>query len=335
MSEIASQPLANQQLILDAEIEMSQIELTYKSLDTEETIDKIFYRPLGYYIALFSKKVGLSPSGITMVSIFFGVIAGHLFYYQNLTVNFIGICLLVFAETLDSADGQLARITNFYTRFGRMLDGFAGNVMFSSIYINLSLRLLNTGAGIWIFPIAIFSGISHSFQCAMADYYRNAYMYFVLSTKRNELDLSGEVAPRYHALSWSKNFFRKYLMMMYLNYTRQQEMLSKNFQELRKLVFEKYGENIPDWFKAEYRRLNKPLLKYYNVLTTNTRMIALFISIALDKVYLYFAFEIVALNLLLVIVTVVQERRNGFLVEMLRLRSLLRRAGSMTNSHAG
>jgi hypothetical protein len=100
-------------------------------------------------------------------------------------------------------------------------------------------------------------------------------------------------------------------------------MLSKNFQELRRLVSEKYGENIPEWFKAEYRRLNKPLLKYYNILTTNTRMIALFVSLVIDKVYLYFAFEIVVMNLLLVIVTIVQERRNGELVETVKNRVTL------------
>src|SRR5689334_23384486 len=79
----------------------SAFESSLKSNDTEEQIDIWFYRPIGYQIALFCAKVGLRPNPVTIISIFFGVAAGILFYYQELWINVIGMLLLVFANSLD------------------------------------------------------------------------------------------------------------------------------------------------------------------------------------------------------------------------------------------
>ena len=83
------------------------IESTLKSLDTEEFIDIHFYRPIGYRWALFFNKLGVSPNAITVASIFIGIAAGICFYYQSLTINIIGMLLLIwaFSYTLFSLHG--------------------------------------------------------------------------------------------------------------------------------------------------------------------------------------------------------------------------------------
>jgi len=265
---------------------------------------------VGYSIARVSHALALSPNAVTIFSILIGVIAGHLFFYSDLRTNVIGMILLVTAEAMDSADGQLARMTNVHSRFGRILDGFGGNLISVSIYLHLCFRILQAGGGLWIFLVAIACGASHSFQCAMADYYRNAYLFFVYGDKRSELDRGTAVAQQYAALSWSRHFLQKFLLRFYLNYTYQQEFLASHFQDLYAAVSEAFGMHVPEWLKDEYARMNKPLLKYYNFITTNTRMIALFVSLLLGYVMLYFAFELVVLNAVLVYVTARQERLN-------------------------
>ena len=89
---------------------------TLKSKDTEEWIDLVFYRPMGYYWALFFKKINVSPNTVTILSIFLGVAAGALFYDTNLWLNIGGMLLLILANTYDSTDGQLARMTGNYSR---------------------------------------------------------------------------------------------------------------------------------------------------------------------------------------------------------------------------
>jgi len=93
-------------------MKQSELQNTFKSSDTEEAIDIYFYRRLGYRVALFSAKHKIRPNTITIISIFWGVVAGHLYYYNNIWINILGILFLIIANTLDSADGQLARMTN-------------------------------------------------------------------------------------------------------------------------------------------------------------------------------------------------------------------------------
>lgn len=61
---------------------------------------------------------------------------------------------------------------------------------------------------------------------------------------------------------------------------------------------ELYGTDIPHSVRSEFRRLSLPLMKYTNILTFNTRAIALYISCLIDLPWLYFAFELTVLTAL-------------------------------------
>lgn len=297
------------------------INSTYKSKDTEEFLDVLFYRPLGYALALASKTLGLSPNAVTIISIFIGVAAGHFFYYKNLNLNLIGIALLIFANALDSADGQLARITNNRSRFGRILDGFAGNLWFVSIYLHLWLRYMNEGVTPFLFVFVLLCGISHSIQSAMADYYRNYYMFFKYGKEKSEIDKSGSLRNEYEQLSWRKNFYRKFLLRVYVNYTVEQEFFSVKLRALYDKTISNYGADVPEWLRNKYVRLHKPLIKYFNILTTNTRMIVLFIGLILGIPVIYWIFELTILNILLIYVVWKQERSAAMLLNELTKRS--------------
>jgi hypothetical protein len=281
---------------------------TLKSNDTEERIDIWFYRPIGYRIALFCAKVGITPNAVTIISIFFGVGAGILFYSPLLWVNVIGMLLLIFANSLDSADGQLARITNNKSRLGRILDGFAGDFWFASIHIAICLRSMNEGwtAAIWILGIG--AGISHLFQSAMADYYRNVHLYFIKGEEGSELDNSRDLQAEYDELSWGKDFFQKFVANGYLGYTRFQERLSPKLQHMLGLVKTKFSNRIPKQVITEFRTLNKPLMKYTNIVQFNTRVIFLFLWLFIDHAWIYFMFDLFILNPILIYMRNRQER---------------------------
>lgn len=293
----------------------SKIESTLKSKETEEFLDIIFYRPFGYLMAIASRRTGVTPNVITILSIFVGVIAGHLFYYDDLAVNIAGIILLIWAEALDSTDGQLARMTDSKSMYGRILDGFGGNLWFISIYVHLCLRLINAGDSYYIFILALACGASHSLQSAMADYYRNYYLFFVYGKNRSEVSKSQNLQKVYKELSWSKNFFKKFLMRVYINYTVEQEFLSANSNKLMNFVSSTFEDQVPAKISDLFRTKNKKLIKYYNILTTNTRMIVLFISLLTGYLHLYFIFEITVLNTLLVYVVYKHERNSATILD--------------------
>lgn len=285
----------------------SDIAATLKSSDTEETLDIYFYRPIGYFIALFASKVGITPNPITIISIVFGVIAGRLFYYPDLTLNIIGIVSLVFANSLDSADGQLARMTNNCTKLGRFLDGFAGNLWFVSIYINIALRLMNEGQDWTIFLFIVLVGVVHSMQAAMADFYRSQHLFFIGKNSFKDIEDPIEIKKEYDQVTWTKNPVRKIYWRFYLNYVSQQQVVARNYWKFFRGMLKKFGKDFPQNIKDEFRGMSKPLMKYTNILTTNTRMITLFIAVLMHNLWIYLAFELTILNVLLAYMVVKHE----------------------------
>ena len=291
---------------------------TLKSADTEEFIDIYFYRPVGYAWALLARKLRITPNMITIASIFIGAAAGVLFYYPDLKFNIIGMLLLILANSFDSADGQLARMTDNKTQLGRILDGLAGNIWFVIIYVVLTLRCLNEGWGWTIWLLSVSAGACHIFHAAMADYYRNIHLFFLKGVEGSELDSSEKVTEQLNQLSWSKNFIKKLMLAFYRNYTKEQELPTPNFQKLRKKLRQLYPDNkIPKEFADHFRTKSKPLMKYTNILQFNTRVIALFICLFVNKVYLYFIFDLVVLNSIMIYMIWRHERMcKAFLNEL-------------------
>ena len=286
----------------------SAFENSLKSNDTEEQIDIWFYRPIGYQIALFCAKVGIRPNPVTIISIFFGVAAGILFYPQQLWINVIGMLSLMFANSLDSADGQLARMTNDKSRFGRILDGVAGDFWFIAIHVALCLRSMEEGWSAWIWVPGVVAGASHMIQSAMADYYRNVHLFFIKGTNGSELDNSRDLQKEYDEMSWTRQFGMKIVARLYLNYTKEQEFFSPKLQKLLVVVKEKYQNGLPAKLITDFRAQNKPLMKYTNIVQFNTRVIFLFIWLFLDQSWIYFFFDIFILNPILIYMIVKQEK---------------------------
>ncbi|MBO4870708.1 MAG: CDP-alcohol phosphatidyltransferase family protein [Muribaculaceae bacterium] len=292
-----------------------------KSMDTEEHIDLFFYRPLGFLWAKLFAKLGVTPNWVTVASIILGVAGGILLYFGDQPsrwLNYVGIFLIVWANTYDSADGQLARLTKQYSRIGRILDGVSGDLWFLAIYFALTFRELHFGdllAGNYfpqhpliIWAMAIIAGICHAKQATSADYYRQFHLYFLKGKDGSELDSSAQIHEVYQQVPWKGHFFKKLTMLAYRGYTAQQERVTPHMQELRLTLTERFGNDVPQSFRDAFRAKSLPMMKYTNMLTFNTRTIAMFIAVIIQMPWLYFAFEIVVLNAMMVYMIVCHER---------------------------
>ena len=259
-----------------------------KSSDTEEHIDLAFYRPVGFMWAILCRKLGITPNAVTIVSIFLGVGAGICFYYTDLWLNVLGIFLLIWANSLDSADGQLARLTKQYSRIGRILDGMAGDFWFISIYVCICLRTNQTMPWFadhsWVvWTLAVAAGVCHAFQAAMADYYRQMHLQVV--NGKSELEDSSALSEK----RAQARGLQKIIMSLYVGYTHCQEALTANAQKLRR------RGPLP----AEFRQKSLPLMKWANVLTFNWRSITIAVTLLLGFPWVYFACELVLGNIIL------------------------------------
>jgi hypothetical protein len=278
----------------------SRIEATYKTRAVEGVLDLYFYRPIGFRLAEFFAQRKMTPAGVTLLACICGVVAGHLYYYRDLGVNMMGMALHVCCNALDNADGQLARLTGTESRKGRILDSVADHLVFVSIYLHLTLRYALAGASPAIWLLAFAAGISHALQGAAADYYRNTYLYFVADGRRPEMDSFSGLLSQYRKLSWHQNAWDKLLLGLYLNFTRQQEILAPHLKKLRERASELFQSQIPGWLRARYQNLAGPMLKWWGLLMTNTRMLILFALLLIGQPIYFFWFELIPLNLLFV-----------------------------------
>ena len=292
------------------------LEATYKAPEVEGVLDLYFYRPIGFRLAQFFERLKMTPAGVTFFAGLVGVLAGHLYYYRDLRMNILGMAFQVCANALDNADGQLARLTHRESREGRIIDSLADHLGFLSIYVHLTLRYLAEGSSPAICLLALAAGISHALQGAAADYYRSTYLYFVTNRTRAGLDSASALRSDYKKLSWQSKPWNKFLLALYLNFTRQQEMLAPHLKKLGETTSQLFHGEIPNWLRMRYRNLVSPTFKWWSLLMTNTRMLVLFMLLFIGQPIYYFWFELIPLNFLFVYLIIRQENMSESLLEV-------------------
>ena len=297
---------------------------SFKSSDTEEWLDVWFTRPIGLALALVCGRLGVTPNAITMAGILIGVLAGWMFHYTDLWHNLAGVVLLMTANFCDSADGQLARLTHQQSLLGRLLDGFASDAWFASVYLSIVYRLWNeplpfglhfslfgytfTTWHVWGFLLCVVASLRcHATQCALADYYRQIHLWFLkgdsgseLATYRAEQQLYDELKAGRHSegqrvlCGWT---FERLYHYFYKGYCHKQERLTPRFQQF----FARYRA-LPAADKRccevadSFLQGSRPLMPLTNILTHNTRATALFVAAVVNISWLYPLFEIVVLQ---------------------------------------
>ncbi len=270
----------------------TQLQATFKSRDTEENIDIYFTRPIGMLWARLFNHFDIHPNVVTILSIILGAMAGGFMAFGagSWTNTLVGIGLLMWANFYDSCDGQLARMTGKKTLWGRILDGFAGDVWFTAIYMAIGYRLMNQpilpGWGDsplwswWIFPLLYYIGFhAHAVQSRLSDYYRNIHLYFIKGEQGSELDRSDKLRAEYDSLRWSDRFAWKLFLHFYTNYTAGQERETPKFQAFKRALDARYGRSLPQELVEAFRAGSLPLMKWTNVLTFNWRAITLYCAL--------------------------------------------------------
>ncbi|MDR2775611.1 MAG: CDP-alcohol phosphatidyltransferase family protein [Tannerella sp.] len=276
-----------------------EYEASLKSIETENYPDRWFYRPVGFHIAKKLRNTNITPNMITVISIFVGAAAGPLFYCNDRLLVLLGIISLIIANILDCVDGQLARLTGIKSEIGRILDGFAGDIWFTLIYVFLALDLKNEyGTGLFFIP-AVIAGLSHLVQANITDYYKTLHLFFVSKEKGKEFQNIDEVRSQYLE---NKSIVSKILFFFYLRYTSLQESVTPKLQQMLKNFRLKYGDDIPDEIRIDFRRQSIRLMKrFIDFMTFNGRTIVLFAVVLVGHVWVYFFYEIVVLNIILII----------------------------------
>jgi len=173
--------------------------LAFKAYEIEELADVYFFRPLGMVCARAARAVGLTPTIVTLIGAGVGIAGGALLYDQRF--GLVGFAALVLHSVIDSADGQLARMTGQVTDLGRILDGVGGYLTHVAIFLAIAESMLDRyGVGM-VAALVAGSAVSTILHAQMYDYYRASYARIVVKREpASRVEASYGVARMYEAL---------------------------------------------------------------------------------------------------------------------------------------
>ncbi|MBI4052023.1 MAG: CDP-alcohol phosphatidyltransferase family protein [Elusimicrobia bacterium] len=271
----------------------------YKAYEIEEKLDLYFFHPLGAVIAHIANAVPLRPNHLTYTSMVLGISGAVMVYWPSLALW--GVVMMVVSSIFDSADGQLARMQKTGTLKGRVLDGVTGYLTFITIHLVVCARYLETHPfpGILvIFVLCVLSGVSHSLQACLYDFFRSQYVSYVIRRR-----LPQEKAPTEELTG--------FLAWAYQDYTRRQRRMTWMRSALETSLGKLYpsGELSSEVAQA-YRRWNRLLVKGWNLMGDNLRFLYLTAAILIGGLEWYFYFAIVPLNLIAGVLLLLQSRSD-------------------------
>src|SRR3954471_10418400 len=152
---------------------MAYRDLALKSAEIEELSDIYFFRPLGLLVARAAKTVAVSPAALTIIGGFVGAVGGAFLYDERRAL--LGFAILILHSIIDSADGQLARLTGRVTQMGRVLDGLSGYVTHAAIFLAVAVGLFYRGWNPSVFIWMLLAAMATAIHAGMYDYHRSTY----------------------------------------------------------------------------------------------------------------------------------------------------------------
>ena len=145
------------------------------------------------------------------------------------------------------------------------------------------MPFLDTNWGIWGFVLCAVAGfLFHSDQSSLADYYRQIHLFFLLGKEGSELDNYKQQRETYESLPKGDLLARTFYFN-YANYCKSQEKRTPEFQKF----IVRWKQNPSEDIRQKFLEGSRPLMKYTNLLTFNTRAITIYVTCLLDCPWVY------------------------------------------------
>ncbi|MCX7905899.1 MAG: CDP-alcohol phosphatidyltransferase family protein [Elusimicrobiales bacterium] len=272
----------------------------YKDIRIEDFFDIYFYHPLGFKIALFFKNFNFSPTFVSIISMIIGVLGGLLIYKGYFI---FGSIFVVLSSVFDSADGQLARMRDLSSNFGRIIDGLCGYIVFISVYIALYFRFKDTHGELSYLLIMFFAGFSNIVQNSIYDFYRTS---FIAVKEQNYSFLLSDLSS-------------KFLSLIYGLYIFIQRILLSRHIQLLNLIKLNRGQSFNE-IKKIYEETFLPNIQLVNILGDNWKINGLIMLSLVGRIDLFFWYVAIVLNLILIIVIFIQRKNEKLILNIFKER---------------
>ena len=266
-----------------------------KSFDVEEIIDLIVFRPISFLFVKLIYSTNITPNQISVVSMFFGLLAGVMLGFGKYEFIIIGAALVFLSNMLDCADGQLARLKKNGTKIGRIIDGFIDYATGLSVFLGLGFAVSYiTGNYLYGWALSLIGGFSRVLQNMFFDYYRNMYLKYVYNRGSDiEMEIIEFTDEKKRIDELKGQLLEKFLVNLYLKYCSLQKNTTMHVQ-----------------FKINpfiYKQKNKFILRLWSWIGSTTHLTVLIIFLLFNKPDYYLILTLSVGNLFFLILLLIQK----------------------------
>lgn len=290
-----------------------------KNPAVEEPIDLFVHRPLGYLVARASYPTPLSPDVLTLVSMLLGLASGACLYITvagGPRLHGLAGALLIASAVFDCSDGQLARMRQRSSRYGRMLDGAVDAVVqlaaVPAAVVHMVWRrggLGSPGTVAWVLAslLALLAGVRHT---TLYDQFKNVY---VRNTDPNphDCDDRDEIDAEWARLRATGpvsfgTWFRFAMYRVHLT------LVARTMRWIDPWIPARFADMPPysPERAAHFRALHGRLMRAWSFFGVGTHIFALSLSVMLDRLEWYVVLRLGFFNALLIVLVPLQRRAS-------------------------
>ncbi len=152
-------------------------ESSVKSDVSDELINTYLLRPIAHQIVRVLFPTSITPNQVTVASIIAGLLAATFYAFAGLAYAPLAGLLITLKDLLDSADGQLARAKQMYSRFGRFLDSVGDFAVNLVVFIAISGLLYRDTGWFPVFFVGFVGFLGISLRVSYHVFYQTSYLH--------------------------------------------------------------------------------------------------------------------------------------------------------------
>ncbi len=254
----------------------------------EDASNRYFIHPLSNLVVKVAKAAGVTPNFVSLMGLGCGLLAGYLYYYTPQTSYVVGaFAAMIGWHILDGADGKLARETGQTSAFGRIIDGMCDHLVFSAVYVALALNLIASGSPTSVWWLVVGAGVSHAVQAAGYEERRQKFQRRLKNVQRECIEENLLV------IGGKKSFWAGI-------YDKAQKFVSGNDCGFDQALEALRADPAKDNHVIPFINKTASMVAAWGLLNANNRTLMIFVCAFIGQPALYFLFELVVLNLVLV-----------------------------------
>jgi CDP-diacylglycerol---serine O-phosphatidyltransferase len=276
----------------------------------EDATNRYFIHPISEHVVRFGVAVGLNPNFVSLLGLACGFLAAFLFLDLPDTQAVAGGFVAMLAwHIFDGADGKLARATGKASAFGRIIDGICDHLVFGAIYLAFTLQMISAGFPLAVWWLVIAAALSHTVQAAAYEERRQKFQRRHSGLERSAiseklLNIDGE---------------RSLLAALY---DRAQTIIGGSDRTLdEKLqILRQQGGNENKIIALVNRCA--PMVRAWGLLNANNRTIMIGLTALLGQPVLYFLYETIVLNIVLIGLVFAEGQHDAKLAKSVEIETL-------------